>query len=62
MPKIPKISNKKTTLLGYLVLAGSVLTCVITLLQGGDVMACVTNMIVPALGGAGLIAASDGGH
>jgi len=62
VPKIPKVNNKKTTLLGYLVLVGSVITCLITLLSGGDVMGCITNAIVPALGGAGLIAASDGGH
>ncbi len=61
MPKIPKMSNKKTTTIGYLVLAGSVITCVVTLLSGGDVMACVMNSIVPALTGAGLITASDGG-
>ena len=53
------MKNKRTTIAGYLLLAGAVLTAGAQVLSGGtpDVAAVLT-----ALTGIGFIAASDGGH
>ena len=53
------MSNPKTTILGYLALAGAVITAVTAILQGHtpDVAS-----LLSALAGLGLIAAQDGGH
>jgi hypothetical protein len=56
------MQNKKTTVAGYVVLAGAALTVVGIALQGGDVGSAFVQVLLPALTGAGLIAASDGGH
>lgn len=56
------MQNKKTTIVGYLALAGAVIVCVTTLLQGGDLGAAITNALLPALAGIGFVAGADGGH
>lgn len=53
------MSNPKTTIAGYLLLAGAIITAVAQFLSGHspDVASVLT-----ALTGVGLIAAADGGH
>lgn len=55
------MSNPKTTIAGYLVLAASLLTVMAKFLSGAmgpeD-----WNLVVSALAGVGLIAARDGSH
>jgi hypothetical protein len=55
------LNNPKTTAAGYLILAASILTVVAHWLSGVLSMADL-NALVGAIGGAGLIAAKDGGH
>ena len=56
-----EMKNKKTTIAGFLILGAAVITCVATLLTGGDLGACLQNSLIPALTGSGLLAAGDGG-
>jgi hypothetical protein len=54
--------NPKTTKLGYITLAGALLFVVGTALTGGNVPETVQTVLLPALTGLGLVAASDGGR
>lgn len=55
------LQNRKTTILGYLLLAGAVIDFGMALLGQGDLNNAHAD-VVAALGGLGLINASDGGH
>lgn len=57
------MSNKKTTIAGYISLAGAVLYLIASVLTGSGIDASV-GAVIAALGsgGIGLISASDGGH
>lgn len=56
------MTNPKTTIAGYLVLAATLLTVVAHLLTGVGLSGADLAAIPAALAGIGLIAASDGGH
>ena len=53
------MKNKKTTIAGYLLVAGSVLTLIAQVLSGTPIS---EELVAGILGGLGLVAASDGGH
>lgn len=57
------VQNPKTTVVGYLVLAGAVIKLVTELVQG-NFSAAVTDYptVMAALAGVGLVMAKDGGH
>lgn len=55
------MSNPKTTIAGYLVLAAAVLTVAAHVLTG-TVSSADFAAILPAITGLGLIAGKDGGH
>lgn len=56
------MQNKKTTIAGYLVLVGALLNVAVAVLNEGDIGAAVTESLLPALAGVGLISARDGAH
>lgn len=53
--------NPKTTVLGYIIIAGAVAKLILDLLHGAPVESDI-GAIVAALAGAGLVVAKDGGH
>lgn len=55
------MNNPKTTIMGYLILAASLLTVVAHGLSG-VLNAADLTALVGAIGGVGLISAKDGGH
>lgn len=55
------MSNPKTTIPGYLMLAASLIVLVAHIMTGGLVIGDVTA-VMGALGGIGLVCAKDGGH
>lgn len=55
------MNNPKTTIAGYLVVAGAVLTVVAHVLTGGLTQADF-SAVMAALAGIGLVFAADGGH
>jgi len=55
------MQNKRTTILGYLTLGTAVLGFAIAFLGGAD-METALKALALAIPGAGLVAASDGGH
>lgn len=55
------MSNPKTTIAGYLLLAASVFTLAAHLLTG-NIGAADFSLVMTGLTGLGLIGASDGGH
>lgn len=55
------MNNSKTTIAGFLTLGAAVLSVVAAVLGGGDIGSVLTQVLVPALTGIGLIGASDGG-
>ena len=55
------MNNTKTTIAGFLTLAAAVFAVVAAVLGGGDIGSVLTQVLVPALAGVGLISASDGG-
>ena len=55
------MKNKKTTVSGFLLLGGAVLYCVGVGIAGGDIGKAITEMLIPALAGLGLMGAGDGG-
>ena len=59
--KESKMKNTKTTIAGFLTLGAAVLSVVAAVLGGGDIGSVLTQVLVPALTGIGLIGASDGG-
>jgi len=56
------VKNKKTTVAGYMVLAASALNVLAAILGGGDASAAINDSLLPAIAGAGLVSAQDGGH
>lgn len=54
--------NPKTTIAGYLIIAGSIIFAVAKFLQTGALDADTIKGVIGAITGAGLIGASDGGH
>lgn len=56
------MKNPKTTIAGYLVIAGAVLYGIARFLQTGNIDANTLNAVVAALAGTGLVAGADGGH
>ncbi len=55
------MTNKRTTVSGFLVLGAAVLQVAAAFLTGGDVGGAIANALLPALAGIGLIGAADGG-
>ena len=55
------MSNPKTTIAGYLILVSSIITFVAHFLSG-TVGQADFGLVLSALTGLGLVAASDGGH
>ena len=58
---VKRINHRKTTIAGYLVLAAAAAKFFADILEGGSVLDSI-DLLIPALAGAGLIGASDGGH
>ena len=56
------MQNKKTTIAGYLVIAGAVLYAVARFLQSGTVDGETVKAVFAAVAGSGLVMAQDGGH
>lgn len=56
------VRNPKTTIAGYLIIAGSIIFAVAKFLQTGALDADTIKGVIGAITGAGLIGASDGGH
>lgn len=56
------MKNPKTTIAGYLILAASLATVAAHLLSGAGFGASDIGAVVTAVGGLGLVGASDGGH
>ena len=54
------MENKKTTIAGFLTLAGALLSVVAAVLAGGDVGSSIMNGLLPELTGIGLSGAQDG--
>lgn len=59
---VKQVQNPKTTIAGYLLVGASVLTVGAHILSGGGVSLVDLQSVVAALGGIGLVLASDGGH
>ncbi len=55
------MQNPKTTLAGYALIVATLLTLLAHLMTGGLSASDVSSVVV-ALGGLGLISATDGGH
>ena len=58
----PVLKNPYTTVIGYIVLAGAVLTLLGKLLTGNLDMTTDWPILMGALVGAGFVKAADGGH
>jgi hypothetical protein len=56
------MKNKKTTVAGYVIVAAAVLKVIADYLTTGDIAVSINESLLPALAGAGLIGAQDGGH
>ena len=54
------MTNKKTSIAGFLLLAAAVLQVAAAFLSGGDIGGAIQNSLLPALSGAGLLVAADG--
>jgi hypothetical protein len=55
------MNNRKTTIAGFLTLGAAVLMVMVAVLTGADVGSVMSDALIPALAGIGLISASDGG-
>lgn len=54
------LKNKKTSAAGILMVVSGLCIVVATWLGGGDIMEAVKISLLPAIGGLGLLGASDG--